>query len=52
MDNKCHREDGPAVEYANGNKLWFLFGKRINVTSVAGLKKALKLALIEQVQES
>ena len=23
-----HREDGPAVEYANGNKHWFLNGKR------------------------
>lgn len=22
-----HREDGPAVEYANGNKQWFLNGK-------------------------
>jgi hypothetical protein len=23
-----HREDGPAVEMANGNKLWYLYGKR------------------------
>ena len=22
-----HRENGPAVEYANGNKYWFLNGK-------------------------
>lgn len=25
---KLHREDGPAVEYFNGNKEWFLNGKR------------------------
>ena len=24
----CHREDGPAVEYADGYKAWFLNGKR------------------------
>jgi hypothetical protein len=23
-----HREDGPAIEYANGNKQWFIHGKR------------------------
>jgi hypothetical protein len=26
-DGKLHREDGPAVEYANGNKAWYLNGK-------------------------
>ena len=25
---KCHREDGPAIEYANGDKVWWLDGKR------------------------
>jgi hypothetical protein len=23
----CHREDGPAVEWLNGDKYWFLNGK-------------------------
>ena len=23
-NGKCHREDGPAVEYANGTKFWYL----------------------------
>jgi len=27
-NNKFHREDGPAVEYANGGKEWYLNGKR------------------------
>ena len=24
LKNKLHREDGPAVEWANGNKYWYL----------------------------
>ena len=28
MNAKLHREDGPACEYANGNRWWFLNGKR------------------------
>ena len=27
MNGKLHREDGPAVEYANGSKAWYLNGK-------------------------
>ena len=27
LDGKFHREDGPAVEYANGNKFWYLNNK-------------------------
>jgi hypothetical protein len=28
LDNKLHREDGPAIEYSNGSKFWYLNGKR------------------------
>ncbi len=28
LNGKLHREDGPAVEYANGDKAWYLNGKR------------------------
>ena len=28
LNDKLHREDGPAVEYADGNKFWYLNGKR------------------------
>ena len=28
-DGVRHREDGPAIEYKNGDKDWFLFGKHI-----------------------
>jgi hypothetical protein len=26
-DGKCHRDDGPAVELANGTKVWYAHGK-------------------------
>ena len=28
LNGKCHREDGPAIEYANGTKAWYQNGKR------------------------
>jgi len=28
LNGEYHREDGPAVEYANGYKAWYLNGKR------------------------
>ena len=27
---KCHRDEGPAVESADGDKWWFLHGKRMS----------------------
>jgi hypothetical protein len=27
VNDKCHREDGPAVEWPNGDKKWYLNGK-------------------------
>ena len=27
LNGKLHRTDGPAVEYANGDKFWYLNGK-------------------------
>ena len=28
LNGKLHREDGPAIEYANGEKSWYLYGLR------------------------
>ena len=28
LNDKCHRTDGPAVEYADGTKEWWVDGKR------------------------
>jgi hypothetical protein len=27
INNQYHREDGPAIEYANGDKCWYQYGK-------------------------
>ena len=31
LNGKLHREDGPAIEYANGTKEWYVDGKKIEV---------------------
>ena len=28
LNGKLHREDGPAIEYADGTKCWYVDGKR------------------------
>ena len=27
INDVLHREDGPAIEYANGNRYWYINGK-------------------------
>lgn len=29
-DGRIHRENGPAVEYPNGHKEWFYYGRQID----------------------
>ena len=29
LNDEYHREDGPAIEYASGTKLWYLNGKEV-----------------------
>lgn len=38
-----HREDGPTVELANGNKLWYYHGKLINCKTNEEFLKLIKL---------
>jgi hypothetical protein len=38
-----HREDGPAVEYANGNKEWYYHGKRIDCKDNEEFLKIIKM---------
>ena len=33
-NDKLHREDGPAVEYPNGNKFWYLHGHEVTMEDV------------------
>ena len=35
LDRKLHREDGPAIEYTNGDKCWFIEGNRHRVDGPA-----------------
>ena len=35
LDGQLHRTDGPAVEYANGNRFWYLNGQRHRVDGPA-----------------
>ena len=32
LNGEHHREDGPAVEYTNGDKYWFINGKLLTET--------------------
>jgi len=38
-----HRIDGPAIEYCDGYKSWYLNGKRIPVSSQKGFERYMKL---------
>jgi hypothetical protein len=35
LNDKYHREDGPAVEWGNGTKIWYLNGERHRVDGPA-----------------
>lgn len=43
--NILHREDGPVVEYADGNKEWWYQGKFITDKSQEEFERLLKLKL-------
>ena len=30
MNGKLHRVDGPAIDYRNGDKFWYLYDKRFD----------------------
>ena len=38
LNGKRHREDGPAIEYANGHKAWHLNGKEYTETEYNQLR--------------
>jgi hypothetical protein len=35
LNGKMHREDGPAIEYADGSKEWYINGKRHRIDGPA-----------------
>jgi hypothetical protein len=44
LDGKLHREDGPAIEWADGSKAWYLNDK--NYTKSEFLEKTKKVLTI------
>ena len=37
LNSNYHREDGPAVEYADGTKEWWMYGKRHRDTDLPAI---------------
>jgi hypothetical protein len=37
LKGKLHREDGPAIEYADGDKSWWLNGEEVTEEEVMGM---------------
>ena len=43
INDQLHREDGPAVEYANGDKHWYLNGQHVSEQHVLNLSQTLEI---------
>ena len=50
LDGKLHRVDGPAIEWANGNKSWYLNGRRVSEEEV-NAKTQIKELTVTQLEE-
>lgn len=51
LNGKIHREDGPAIECADGSKKWYLNGKRHRIDGPAvEYASGLKLWYIDDVE--
>ena len=47
LNDQLHREDGPAVEYANGDKAWLLNGINLSEQEVNPRTKTKELTITE-----
>jgi hypothetical protein len=43
QDGKLHKEDGPAIELANGDKEWYFEGEKIKISSQEEFERIIKL---------
>jgi len=43
LNGKCHRVDGPAVEYTDGYKAWYLNGKQFNCKTQEEFEQLMRL---------
>jgi hypothetical protein len=37
LNVKWHREDGPAIEYLDGSKAWYLYGEQVHPETLVDL---------------
>jgi hypothetical protein len=52
LNDKLHCEHGPAVEWANGNKFWYLNGKELTETDWRKqIQKNVKVSYVGKVVE-
>jgi hypothetical protein len=47
-DGQVHREDGPAVECANGNKAWFLNGNQYSKEKYERAMEMKKMIIVQE----
>ena len=52
LNGERHREDGPAIEYADGTREWYYKGNRVYVSSLEEFTTEIQLLQIQEVQES
>ena len=43
LNNKRHREDGPAIEYVNGSKSYYYHGEYIDCSTDKEFKQLIKM---------
>jgi hypothetical protein len=43
LNDELHREDGPAIEFANGDKYWYLNGQYIHCTNQKEFDRLMRL---------
>ena len=49
LNGKRHREDGPAIECADGSKIWYIDGKLVTEDKVMNPDKELTVAEISKL---
>ena len=49
VNDLLHREDGPAIEWSNGDRSWYLHGNKVTEQEVMKPAKELTVADIEKL---
>jgi hypothetical protein len=51
LNGELHREDGPAIERANGTKAWYLNGKQLTEEEFNRKMNPVRELTVEQISE-